>query len=144
MKPKLLLRFAAGCLMFFAMGHTIGHFTRHNVNEPKAREVLRQMTENKFNMFGQLRSYDENYTGMSLNLIFTLLTLAYVLWILSVYTEKQPTLVKQLLIPVTICAFGFSLTSFLYFFTMPAFTCLLVVVLTTTAILKLSHKNTHS
>src|SRR4051794_26120971 len=128
MKPKLLLRIATGCLLFFALGHSVGHFTRHDVSDPKAREVLRQMTENKFDMFGQLRSFDENYTGMSLNLIFTLLAMASVVWILSTHTETQPKLTRNILIPITLCVFGFCVTSFLYFFTMPAITCLLTSV----------------
>lgn len=138
MKSKSLLRMAAGCLLFFALGHSIGHFTRHNVNDPRAKEVLRQMTENKFDMFGQLRSYDENYTGMSLNLIFTLLAFAAILFILSGQTTKQPIIVKNILIPVTICVLGFAATSFLYFFTLPAVACALASILTIMVISKLS------
>jgi hypothetical protein len=141
MKAKFLLRIATGCLLFFALGHSIGHFTRHNVNDPKAKEVLQHMMDNKFDMFGQLRSYDENYTGMSLNLIFTLLAFASMLWILSTQTEKHPQIVKNILVPITICVLGFSATSFFYFFTMPAITCLLTSILTAWAILKLNNKN---
>lgn len=137
MNPKLLLRMATGCLLFFALGHSAGHFTRHNVTDAKAKEVLRQMTENKFDMFGQLRSYDENYTGMSLNLIFTLLSLACILWILSTWIEKQPILVKNILIPITICILGFGFTSFLYFFPIPAITCVIASILTATSIFTL-------
>jgi hypothetical protein len=137
MQPKILLKIAAGCLLFFAIGHSVGHFTRHDVEDPKAKEVLRQMTENRFDMFGQLRSYDENYTGMSLNLIFTLLAFASILWILSVWAERQPLLVQNILIPLTMCTFGFSVTSFLYFFPMPAITCLIASILTTFTIIKI-------
>jgi len=141
MKPKLLLWIATGCLLFFAIGHSIGHFTRHNVNDPKAKEVLHQMTENKFDMFGQLRSYDENYTGMSFNLIFTLLAFASILCLLSTQTEKHPQIVKNILVPITICVFGFSVTSFLYFFLMPAITCLFASILSSWTIFKLNYKN---
>lgn len=140
MKPILLLRIATGCILFFALGHSIGHFSRHNVTDPKAKAVLQQMIENKFDMFGQLRSYDENYTGMSLNLIFTLLAFASILWILSTKTEAQPQLVKIILVPITICIFGFSITSFLYFFPVPAITCFVSSLITSWTILKL--KNT--
>lgn len=141
MKPQLLLKIATGCLLFFAFGHSIGHFTRHNVNDPKAKEVLQHMAENKFDMFGELRSYDENYTGMSLNLIFTLLAFASILWLLSAQTEKHPQIVKTILVPITICILGFSLTSFRYFFNMPAITCLLTTILTSWAIFRLTNKN---
>lgn len=138
MKAKILLKIATGCLVFFAFGHSMGHATRHEVSDPKAKAVLQQMMENKFDMFGQMRSYDENYTGMSLNLIFTLLALATVLWILSTQTEKQAKLVKMILVPITICIVGFSITGFLYFFPLPAITCLLAAVLTTISIFRLS------
>ncbi|MDX2190882.1 MAG: hypothetical protein SFY32_13565 [Bacteroidota bacterium] len=141
MKPKLLLRIATGCLIFFAFGHSIGHLTRHNISDPKAKEVLQQMIDNKFDMFGQLRSFDENYTGMSLNLIFTLLAFASILWLLSTQTEKYPQMVKKILVPITICVLGFSVTSYLYFFTLPAITCLLASILTSWAIFKLTDNN---
>lgn len=144
MKPKFLLRAATGCLLFFAIGHSIGHFTRHDVNDPKAKAVLQQMIENKFDMFGQLRSYDENYTGMSLNLILTLLAFAFILWILSTQTEKQPLFAKSILVPITICILGFSVTSFCYFFTMPAITCLLAAILTSWSIFKLKDRDIKS
>ena len=140
MKPKILLRIAAGCLLFFATGHSMGHFKRHDVTDPQAKEVLRQMMEHKFDMFGQLRSYDENYTGMSLNLIFTLLALTVVVWILAAYSEKQPGLVKQLLVPLGLCILGFSVTGFLYFFPVPAVTCLVAVALIAAAFVKLNDK----
>lgn len=129
---------ASGCLLFFAFGHTVGHFTRHHVTDPKAKEVLRAMSENKFDMFGQMRSYDENYTGMSLNLIFTLLALAVILWLVSGQAQKHPSLVRNLLIPVVLCVAGFSITGFLYFFPVPAVTCLVAAVLLLVSILQLS------
>ncbi len=140
MKPKLLLRIAAFCLLFFAAGHTIGHFSRHATKDPKALSVLKQMSENKFDMFGQLRSYDENYTGMSFNLIFTLLSFAAILWILSAASERQPIIARHILIPIIICVLGFGITSFLYFFPMPAVTCFLAAGLIALAIVKLYRK----
>ena len=142
MKAKILLRLSAACLLFFAAGHSIGHFSRHNVTDPKAREILKLMAENKFDMFGKMRSYDENYTGMSLNLIFTLLALAAILWLISGITEKQPQFARNLLVPIALCVFGFSITSYLFFFTMPAVTCLLASMLIALSIYKLREINT--
>lgn len=138
MKTKLLVRIAAGLLLFFALGHSIGHFTRHDVTDSKAQEVLKAMTDNKFNMFGQMRSYDENYTGMSLNLIITLIVLATMLCILSNYTTHQPHLTKNLLIPIIVCTVGFSLTGFFFFFPIPAFTCLTASALLILATIRLT------
>lgn len=141
MSPKFFLRLAVGCLLFFALGHSIGHFTRHNVSDPKAKEILRQMSENKFDMFGQMRSYDENYTGMSFNLILTLLTFAVVISLLTSQTEKYPLLIRNILIPISVCLLGFSVTSFIYFFYIPAVTSMLAYIFVTLSILSLNkHK----
>lgn len=124
MQSKLLLRIAAGCLLFFATGHSIGHFTRHEVTDPQAKEIIQLMTEYQFDMFGTMRSYDENYTGMSLNLLITLAALITLIWILSNEVDHHRNLAKHLLIPIAACVAGFSVTSFLYFFPLPAITCL--------------------
>jgi hypothetical protein len=124
MSPKLLIRLASGCLLFFAMGHTVGHFTRHNVTDPKAKEVLQAMSENHFDMFGEMRSYDENYTGMSANLILTLISFAALLWILSGTAIENKKRTTMLLIPILFCVSGFAATGFLYFFHLPAISCL--------------------
>jgi hypothetical protein len=129
MTPKILLRIAAGLLLFFAVGHSIGHFRRHDVTDPKAIEVQRQMIENKFDMFGKLRSYDENYTGMSTNLILTLVTFTVLLWLFSSVVETNKSLGRILLLPIALCVVGISITGSLYFFPVPALTCLIASVI---------------
>ena len=137
MTPKLLIRIAAGCTLFFAFGHTIGHLTRKDVTEAKAKEVIRLMEDTKFDLFGQIRSFDENYTGMSLNLIFTLLAFTVVLWFISSITETDPKSCRTLLIPIIVCLLGFAVTSFLYFFLVPAVTCLVASAVLLLAISRL-------
>lgn len=137
MKAKILIRIAAGLILFFALGHTMGHIGRHDVKEPEAKEALKIMSETKFDQFGTMRSFDENYTGMSLNLIFTLLTFTIILWFFSAYTEKYPDFVKKVLIPIALCVTGFSVTGFLYFFMVPAITCLLAAFALFVAFFKL-------
>ena len=56
MKPKLLIRIAAGCLLFFALGHTMGHSSRKEIADEKAQEVIKAMEGYRYNLFGQLRS----------------------------------------------------------------------------------------
>lgn len=128
MKPKLLIQIAAGCLLFFAVGHSIGHTTRKSVEDPKAQEVIRAMSENKFDMFGTLRSYDENYHGMSLNLIFALLAFSLILFMVASET-KDRRLLSRLLVPIMLCTGAFAYTGFFYFFIVPAVTCLVAFLL---------------
>lgn len=137
MKAKLLIRIAVGCIVFFALGHTMGHFTRHNVTNPTAIAVQKMMIENKFDMFGAMRSYDENYTGMSTNLIITLLAFVAVLLIISSNLENNKSLSIKLILPVAISLFAFSVTGFLYFFLLPAITCLIAGALLIIAVLQL-------
>jgi hypothetical protein len=129
MDAQLFIRLASFCLIIFAAGHTVGHVMRTKTKDSKAQEVLKQMSYNKFNMFGKMRSFDENYVGMSLNLIFTLLTLAITLFILSYYVYTNTQMVRSVLIPISICVLGFAITSFRYFFTVPGVTCTVAFVL---------------
>lgn len=140
MRPKLLLRIAAGCLLFFAVGHSIGHVTRHQVTDAKAKEVLQMMADNKFDLFGQMRSYDEMFTGMSLNLTLTLLAFIAIQWTISTIADTNKKLAIKLLIPLSLCVFGFSVTGFLFFFPVPAVTCLATVILNTIAGIQLNRK----
>ena len=128
MNPKLLLRLAAFSLLVFATGHSIGHLTRHDVTDPKAVEVQRMMMDHKFDMFGTLRTYDENLEGLSLNLILTLLVFIAILWILSGEAQGSPNLTRRILLPIFVCVLGFAFTSIFYFFPGPATTCFLAAV----------------
>lgn len=136
--PKLLLRIAAGFVLFFVLGHSVGHFTRKQVSDPQGRHVLKIMEDYKFDQFGQLRSYDENYTGMSLNLLLSLLLLTSIILITVPITESSPRVAKRLLLPVMLCLLGFSVTGFLFFFPVPAITCLIAACLIGVSLIKLN------
>ena len=140
MKPALLLKVAAGCQLFFAVGHSIGHFTRKAVDDPKARQVFALMEEYKFPIGTQLRSYDEFYTGMSFNLIFCLLTFTALLWIIAGLADQNPRLCTRLLLPVLLGVSAFAVTGFLYFFLVPALTCLVAAGLISGSIYQLQKK----
>ncbi|WP_128546778.1 LIC_13387 family protein [Larkinella soli] len=127
MNPKLSLRLASGCALFFLAGHSIGHLTRRQIDDPAGQSVLRHMESFRFPIGGQLRTYDEFYTGMSLNLIISLAMLAVLLWLLSSLTVSQAAVVRKLLWPVMGCLFLFSVTSFLFFFPLPGISCALAV-----------------
>lgn len=137
MSPKLLIRIGAACVLFFAAGHSIGHITRKASVEPGAVAVFKAMEEYKFPIGPQLRSYDEFYTGMSLNLILTLVALSAVLWILSGNAESNPKLTKGLILPIAALLLGFTATSALYFFVVPMVTCALAAIVLAAAWLRL-------
>jgi len=140
MKPGILLKLAAGCTAFFATGHSIGHFTRHNISDLKAREVLRLMVETRFDMFGFMRTYDENYRGMSINLIITLIALTFILWTLAKHCETNVELSINILTLIMLLLLGFSITGFLFFFHVPAITCLVGAIFIGLSILQLKRR----
>jgi hypothetical protein len=129
MNPRLLLRIAAGLLIFFAVGHTVGHLTRHNVTDPRARELQRLMIDNKFEMYGQMRSYDENYTGLSMDMIAALLAFGIILWEVAGHVDGNTELVRTILIAMTFAVSMFAISGFVYFFLVPGITCLLAALL---------------
>lgn len=135
--PTLMLRLAAGCSLFFAIGHSIGHMTRHDAKDPEVLKTLHSMQTTTFDMFGQLRTFDQNYEGMSLNLIITLLAMTALLWILAKHAADFPLVVKSLLWPFAFVLAGFGVTAWLYFFPVPAITCLLGAILIALAIASL-------
>jgi hypothetical protein len=138
MTPKLLLRIAAGAVLFFALGHTMGHLTRKSTNVPEAKAVFKIMEEYKFPIGSQLRSYDEFYEGMSINLIITLLSITAILWMLSSVSSQFSKITSQLLWPVLLCLVAFTFTGFMYFFILPAATCALASLLIVFSIIKLN------
>jgi hypothetical protein len=137
MSPKLLIRIAAATTLFFAFGHSMGHFTRYDVTDTKEKAVIQTMVDNKFDLFGHTTSYDGMYTGVSMNLIFTLIAFTILLWHISNISKVDRSAAAKLLLPVILCVLGFSITSFLYFFPVPGITCIITVILLTVAVVKL-------
>ena len=58
--------------------------------------------------------------------------------LISGYTEQYASLCRKLLMPLALCIGVFCITGFLYFFMVPAVTCLLACVLLVYAIVKLA------
>lgn len=141
MKVKLLLRVASSCVLFFALGHLVGHLTRKSSPDPKLQEVFRQMEEVKFPIGTQFRSYDEFFNGMSINLSITLAAIAVLLWMISNAASSAPKTCYMLLWPILLCLVGFAITGFVFFFLVPAVTCVAVSVLILMALNSLHKHN---
>jgi hypothetical protein len=137
MKPRILLRVAAFFTLFVAVGHTVGHFTRKITTDQTDKEVIRQMETHKFYFYGFMRSWDNFYEGLGLDVSITLLILTVLLWIIGNSTHRYPLFCFKLLWPVLICFIGFTITGFLYFFLVPAICTLVASVLVMMAMLQL-------
>ncbi|EMY77459.1 hypothetical protein LEP1GSC060_2834 [Leptospira weilii serovar Ranarum str. ICFT] len=119
MKPKLFIRIASVLMLVFAIGHSIGHFTRYNTTDSEALNAISKMQQTRIPMDGVTSTYDQFYTGMSLNLSIVLIFLTILLWLLSNLSESNPNAALKLLIPVFFCITCFGVTGFLYFFPVP-------------------------
>ncbi|MDI7209451.1 LIC_13387 family protein [Leptospira santarosai] len=125
MKPKLFIRIASVLISIFVVGHSIGHFTRYNTTDSQALNTISVMQKTKIPMEGVVKSYDQFYTGMSLNLSIFLISLTFLLWFLSNLAESNPQTTLKLLIPIFFCVSCFSVTGFVYFFFAPTMISLL-------------------
>jgi hypothetical protein len=138
MSAKLILRIAAGLVLFFLAGHTYGHLTWKTAHpEPGAQAMFKAMEDYKFTIGTQLRSEDEFFDGMSLNLSVALVAFLILIWMLSNIANEMPKACTMMLWPVLIAMAGFTYTGFVYFFYAPAITCLIVSILIIAAMLRL-------
>lgn len=138
MSVKNLLRITLFLVLFFLLGHTVGLITRKNVTAPESKQIISLMEQTKIEMQGVDKTYDQFYEGMSANLSITLLSLAILLWMLIRLENNNRVVVKQLLIPVILLLSLFTVTGFIYFFLVPAITCLMASITSIFAYYKLS------
>jgi hypothetical protein len=64
MNPKLLLRIAAIIMFLHAMGHTIGIYTWKKETSHVSRELVTQMTGQKFSFMGATATMGAFYDGL--------------------------------------------------------------------------------
>ncbi len=137
MKAKLLLRFAAVLIMVHFLGHLAGHLKRKETTDPIKQEVIRQMTEHKFEFMGTTRSIDEYYEGYSLLMFIVFALVIYLLWISAALAEKQAAIAQKIAWPIAMALLLFSVIEFIYFFPFAAGISLSASILTCLAIAKL-------
>lgn len=131
MKPKLLLRIASLLTLFIAIVHIMEYISRKVTTDPTGIAVIRQMETYKFNFNGSVRSLDNFYEGLSLNLSLVLIIFAVIFAMLSVIAKKHHKVCYNMLWPYLICNIGFAITGFRYFFIVPGITfaaiCLVII-----------------
>jgi archaellum biogenesis protein FlaJ (TadC family) len=137
MRPKLLLRISAFFTLFVAVGHTLGNYTRKATTDARQQEIFKKMADYKFNFGGSMRSWDNFYDGMSLDVSFALVTFTVLLWLISGSANKYPVFCTSLLWVILVCFIGFTILGFMYFFIVPAVCTLLASVLMAAAIYQL-------
>ncbi len=117
MKAKIWIRLAFACIVIHFLGHTLGHLSWKEANgDTTKQEVIRQMTDYKFEFMGSSRSFGDYYEGYSLILLVMYLILLSLLWTISSVAAEQKTLSKKLLLPIGIGLLAYGVLEFMYFF----------------------------
>jgi hypothetical protein len=137
MQPKLLLRIAAFFILFVAVGHTLGNCTRKATTDARQQEIFKQMADYRFDFGGSMRSWDNFYDGMSLDVSLTLVIFTVLLWLISGPVNKYPVFCTSLLWAILACFTGFTIIGFMYFFIVPAICTLIASLLVTIVIFQL-------
>ena len=138
MEPKVLLRIAALLILFLAIGQAIDHFTRKMTPDPVEKEVIRQMEQYKFNVNGSMRSWDDLYEGLSLDVSIVLLILTTIFSMLASVAKKHPKICFDFLWPYLICFIALTVTGFCFFFIVPGIAGLIICILIILAMVQLS------
>jgi len=137
MQPKLLLRIAAFCIFFVAVGHTTGNITRKQTTDAHQQEVFKKMEDVKFDFFGSVRSWDNLYNGLSIDVSITLVVFTVLLWKISTAATQYPEFCIKLLWAILVFMILFTITGFIYFFWVPAVSTLLAGVFIAIAMFQL-------
>lgn len=117
MKPKILLRLATAFIVVHLLGHAVGHLSWKDANgNTEHEEVIRQMTEHKFDFMGATRSMGDYYEGYSALILIKYLVFILLLWSISGFAEQYPNLARKLIAPLSMGLIAFGILEFVYFF----------------------------
>lgn len=120
MNAKITLRAASIIIFLHDVGHTMAVVTWKDDTVPKKLEVIKGMTDNKFEFMGTARSMGEYYEGFGVMGTLALLFIALVLWMVSNVTEANKRLVQKLVLTVSIILLGWGITELIYIFSVAA------------------------
>jgi hypothetical protein len=117
MKTRLLIRLAILLILIHFLGHLFGHMTwKESDGNAIHQEVIREMTENKFDFMGARRSMGDYYEGYGLLILIKYAMLIALLWIIGNHVAEYSHFCKKLLYPVSAALIVFGVVEFVYFF----------------------------
>ena len=138
MKPSLFLRIASVLALIHAVLHTIGGV--FGKPEPGvAAMVVATMQSNHFPVFGVTRSYADFYRGMGLGITIFLTMEALAFWLLASLARSDAARLRPVLAVFATGYLAFAVDSWLFFFSMPVITELLIALCLGLAITTASH-----
>ena len=117
MRASLLYRVAAGLLVLFAIGHTLGF--RQVDSGWGADSVVGSMRTTRFDVQGFSRTYWDFFTGFGLFVTVFLLFSGILAWQLGGLTKDQSMLLSLVSWAFALCFAGITVLSWRYFFVIP-------------------------
>lgn len=118
MKPKLLLRIAAGLMLMHTVGHTFGALTWKDAPNAAIGRVIIAMETEHFEFMGRSVTIASFYEGYGFSMIGILLLITILLWLLSNDTGNMSS--AKYLTVFTVFLLFFGIIEYFYFFTLPA------------------------
>src|SRR5947199_7085790 len=125
MRPVLFLRIASVLTLIHSVLHTVGGvFGRPVPGIGAATEAA--MRANQFVAFGFTRTYFQFYRGMGLGVTIFLTAEAIVFWQLGTLAKTDPARLRPIVTTFMMAYLVFAVNSYLYFFTGPVITEILI------------------
>ncbi|SKB77655.1 LIC_13387 family protein [Dyadobacter psychrophilus] len=116
MSSKILLRIAAALIVVHLLGHSVGHSTWDEPEDPKMGAVVKVMKSYSANFMGASKTMAEYYHGYSLMIFGLFIMTILLLWSISGFVNEQKNIANKLLLPIGIIYILFGVVEFRYFF----------------------------
>lgn len=127
MKPIVFLRIASILTLIHSALHTIGGVFGKPVNAA-AYMVVATMRSTRFPAFGQMRSYADFLSGMGLAVTIFLTMEAIVFWQLASLSKSDAVRIRPLLATFLVGYLAMAVNSYLFFFSAPVITEILIAL----------------
>ena len=140
MKAKLLLRIAAGLMLFHALGHSMGMTQWDKPTDAEHVLVINSMKDHRFPFMGAVHSYADSFSGFGYAGTIAMLLITCLLWLTASFSNAQPQISTKILLLLFVSLVALCIMEFIYFFPLAAITTLLAAILTGVSILKLAKR----
>lgn len=128
MTPKLLLRIAAGSLVFLALGHTVGAMMFPVSRGPEEVAAFAALAAFRFDMMGFQRSNMDFFLGEGWFLSLSVIVFIALLLQVASLSDTHPDVARRLIPALFVFCGGSTVLCALYFFTAPLVTSVIATV----------------
>jgi hypothetical protein len=118
MTTTLLLRIAAVISLVFTAGHTLGG--RQKWSPMGENEVLKAMTQVRFDVMGANRSYLDFFMGFGWSISVLMLLQTVLLWQLASLARAEPARVRPMIAAFALATLAGGLIAWRFIFPIPA------------------------